>query len=131
MASHLHSLQPVGLPTMIPRAPQSAQSSGIAAMTRGEMARQDQHPDLPSYPKTGQNGTDPYRIEPPLPADPPTGPPPAFELSVLEALARALHEPWRLAAMAVQADWIARDLPAKTAWQAPETPEPALIDRQL
>ncbi|MCX8507665.1 MAG: hypothetical protein ORN49_02095 [Rhodobacteraceae bacterium] len=131
MATDLHGLQSVGVPTMVARAPQPARDGGIAALAGGANTRHDPHPDLPSHSRSGRQGADPQRITPPPPPDPPTGPPPAFEANVLEVQARALREPWRLAAKVAQADRIARDPPAKTAWHAPEAPDPALIDRQL
>ncbi len=131
MAEHLHRLQPVGLPTMIPNAQQVAREQGIAAMAGARTAHHDQHPDLSARHQPGRHQEGRVPSEPPLPPDPPTGPPPAFEANVLEVEARALGNPTRCDEVAREDEQMKPAKDAQGKWQAPALPDPAMIDRQF
>lgn len=133
MAEQLHRVQPVGLPTLVPRSPVPAPKGVVQAATAGGASTHQRHPDLPAQARDGAQGTGTRahnsRIAPPPPIDPPTGPPPAFEANVLEVQARGRR-------FNVDAERRAKAIPdpvvaLERKWQAPAVPEPALINLQL
>ncbi len=129
MADNLHRLQPVGLPTMVARAPHPAPEHRVAAVASGASARRDPHPDLSAQEQPGQRTAGRVPIEPP--PNPPTGPPPAFEANVLEVESRARRDPTRAAEVDRNGDTAEIPGPSAQKWQAPAVPEPALINLQL
>lgn len=133
MAEQHYRVQVIGLPTLVPRSPVPEREGLVQAATAGGASSNQRHPDLPAQVQVSSEWGDARgrksQINPPPPIDPPTGPPPAFEANVLEVQSRGRHYP-------VDAERAATDAPelleaSVRQWQAPATPEPALINFQL